>query len=88
MHLVGFTIEIVSENMVLRGPFGPKREIVLSPVVQRPGHKVDHSPPSSAEVKIGWTYTSVSLYAYIAGTGQISTLRVMKQGRGWGGVVR
>jgi len=59
----------VSENMVLRGTFGPKKK-VLSPVVQRPGRKVDHSPTSSAEVKNGWSYTSVPLYAYIAGTGK------------------
>jgi hypothetical protein len=26
--------------------------------VKRPGREADHSPPSSAEVKNGWSYTS------------------------------
>jgi hypothetical protein len=30
----------------------------LSPGVKRPGHEVDHSPPTSAEVKKVWIYTS------------------------------
>ena len=30
----------------------------LSPGVKRPGRKVDYSPPSSAEVKNEWSYTS------------------------------
>jgi hypothetical protein len=30
----------------------------LSPQVKRPGREVDHSPPSSAEVKNAWGYTS------------------------------
>jgi len=27
--------------------------------VKRPGREVDHSPPSSAEVKKAWSYTSI-----------------------------
>jgi hypothetical protein len=27
-------------------------------VVERPGREPDHSPPSSAEVKNAWSYTS------------------------------
>jgi hypothetical protein len=30
----------------------------LSPGLQRPGHEADHSPPTSAEVKKMWSYTS------------------------------
>jgi hypothetical protein len=30
----------------------------LSLGVKRPGHEADHSPPSSAEVKNAWSYTS------------------------------
>jgi hypothetical protein len=30
----------------------------LSLGVKRPGREADHSPPSSAEVKIAWSYTS------------------------------
>jgi len=29
--------------------------------VKRPGRVVEHSPPSSAEVKNAWRYTSTSL---------------------------
>jgi hypothetical protein len=31
---------------------------VLALGVKRPGHEADHSPPSSAEVKNVWSYTS------------------------------
>jgi hypothetical protein len=31
---------------------------VLSQQVKRLGHKLNHSPPSSAEVKNEWSYTS------------------------------
>jgi hypothetical protein len=34
--------------------------------VKRPGHAADHSPPSSAEVKNAWSYTSTPLYAFMA----------------------
>jgi hypothetical protein len=30
----------------------------LSPEVKRPGREADHSPPSSAQVKNAWNYTS------------------------------
>jgi hypothetical protein len=32
----------------------------LSLGVKRPGHEADHSPPSSAEVKNAWNYTSTA----------------------------
>jgi hypothetical protein len=31
---------------------------VLSPGIKRPWRKADHTPPSSAEVKNAWSYTS------------------------------
>jgi hypothetical protein len=31
---------------------------VLSPEVKRPGRETDHSPPSNAEVRNAWRYTS------------------------------
>jgi hypothetical protein len=34
--------------------------------VKRPGREADHSPPPSAEVKNAWSYTSTSLYAFMA----------------------
>jgi hypothetical protein len=37
----------------------------LSPGVQRPGSEADHSPPSSAEVKNAWSYTSTPKYFFI-----------------------
>jgi hypothetical protein len=38
----------------------------LSPVVKRPGREVDHSPPTSAEVKQMGIYTSTPLYVFMA----------------------
>jgi hypothetical protein len=32
--------------------------------VKRPGHKADHSPPSSAEIKNAWGYTSTSPHTF------------------------
>jgi hypothetical protein len=37
----------------------------LTPGAQQPGHKADHSLPSSAEVKNMWSYTSIPLYVFI-----------------------
>jgi hypothetical protein len=34
--------------------------------VKRPGRESDHSPPSSAEVKNTWSYTSASQYVFMA----------------------
>jgi hypothetical protein len=34
----------------------------FSPVVKRPGREANHSPPTSAEVKDTWIYTSIPLY--------------------------
>jgi hypothetical protein len=34
--------------------------VALYPGLRRPGHEADHSPPSSAEVKDAWRYTSIS----------------------------
>jgi hypothetical protein len=38
----------------------------LSPGVKRPGYEADHSPPTSAEVKNTWIYTSTPPYALMA----------------------
>jgi hypothetical protein len=37
----------------------------LSPWVKRPGRESDDSPPTSAEVKKTWVYTSPSPYAFM-----------------------
>jgi len=34
--------------------------------VKRPGSEAHHSPPSGAEVKNAWSYTSTPLYAFLA----------------------
>jgi hypothetical protein len=36
------------------------------PGVMRPGREADHSPPTSAEVKKMWIYTSTPSYAFMA----------------------
>jgi hypothetical protein len=38
----------------------------LSLGVKWPGREADHSPPSSAEVKNEWSYTSTPQYAFVA----------------------
>jgi hypothetical protein len=37
----------------------------LSPEVRQPGYEADHSPPSSAEVKKTWLYTSTPPYVFM-----------------------
>jgi hypothetical protein len=34
--------------------------------VKRPGHEADHSPPSSADVKNAWSYTSTPQYVFMS----------------------
>jgi hypothetical protein len=34
--------------------------------INRPGREADHSPPTSAEVKTTWMYTSTPLYVFMA----------------------
>jgi hypothetical protein len=38
----------------------------LSPELKRPGREADHSPPTSAQVKKTWTYTSTPPYLFMA----------------------
>jgi hypothetical protein len=51
------------------GPIQPPIEWVpgaLSLGVKRPGREADHSPPTSAEVKKTWIYTSTPPYVFMA----------------------
>jgi hypothetical protein len=51
------------------GPTQPPIQWVpgaLSPGVKRPGREDDHSPPTSAEVKNTWIYTSTPPYVFMA----------------------
>jgi hypothetical protein len=38
----------------------------ISPELKRPGREAGHSPPTSAEVKKMWTYTSTPPYVFMA----------------------
>jgi hypothetical protein len=57
---------------VFRSDLGPTRPPIqwvpgaLSPRIKRPRCKGDHSPPSSAEVKNAWSYTSITPYVFMA----------------------
>jgi hypothetical protein len=35
-------------------------------LIQQPGREVDHSPPTTAEVKNKWIYTSTPPYVFMA----------------------
>jgi hypothetical protein len=51
------------------GPTQPPIQWVmgtLSPEVKRQGREADHSPPSNAEVKKMWIYTSTTPYVFMA----------------------
>jgi hypothetical protein len=51
------------------GPTQPPIQWVpgfLSLGVKRPGREADHSPPSSADVKNAWSYTSTPQYVFMA----------------------
>jgi len=37
----------------------------IGTAVFSPGHEANHSPPSSAEVKKAWSYTSTSSYVFM-----------------------
>jgi hypothetical protein len=38
---------------------------ILSPRLKWLGYEADHSPPSSAEVKKEWSFTSTTLYTFM-----------------------
>jgi hypothetical protein len=40
--------------------------VALSPGVKRSGREAEHSPPTSAEAKNTWIYTSSPPYAFMA----------------------
>jgi hypothetical protein len=51
------------------GPTQPPIQWVrgaLSLGIKRPGCEADHSPPSSAEIKNAWSYTSTPQYVFMA----------------------
>jgi hypothetical protein len=38
----------------------------FSPELKRPGREANHTPPTSAQVKKTWTYTSTAPYVFMA----------------------
>jgi hypothetical protein len=76
MTSLGFSCEAGSEPEFngeqefrpVLGPTQPPMQWVpgpLSPTIKRPGREDDHSPPTSAEVKNKWIYTSTPLYVFM-----------------------
>ena len=45
-----------------------KRAECFLPGVKRPGHEVEHSSPTSAEIKNAWVYTSTPLHVFLGCT--------------------
>jgi hypothetical protein len=74
----GVGVRVPVESRIFSSPDRPDRLLrstqppiqwvpgALSPGVKRPGRGVDHSPPTSAEVKKMWIYTSTPTYAFMA----------------------
>jgi hypothetical protein len=58
----------VSSRSALGSTYPPIQWVpaALSSGVKRPGREADNSPPTSAEVKKTWTYTSTPTYAFMA----------------------
>jgi hypothetical protein len=50
-------------------------EAFFFPEVKRPGREGDNSPPSNAEVKNKWSFTSTPPYALMACTGTTLPLK-------------
>jgi hypothetical protein len=65
-------VKNISFSMSSRPALGPTHHPIqcvsgtLSPGVKRPGCEADHSPPTNAEVKKIWIYTSTPPYASMA----------------------
>jgi hypothetical protein len=65
-------LEILHFTTASRPALGPTQppiqwvSVTLSLVVKRPRREADHSPPSNAEVKNAWSYTSTPQYAFMA----------------------
>jgi hypothetical protein len=56
----------VQNGSVAHSASYPMGSGALSLRVKRPGREADHSPPSSADVKNPWSYTSTSRYVFMA----------------------
>jgi hypothetical protein len=56
---------VLNKFYVIQPPIQRLPEAVF-PGVKRPGREADHSPPSSAEVKNAWSYTSTLPFVFMA----------------------
>jgi hypothetical protein len=56
----------ISSRLVLGHTHPPIQWVPWAPGVKQPGRKADHLPPTSAEVKKTWIYTSNPPYALMA----------------------
>jgi hypothetical protein len=66
---VGQEFSLLHVVQMALGPIQPSIEWVqwsLSQGVKRPGREDDHSPPTIAEVKKTWVYTSTPPYVFMA----------------------
>jgi hypothetical protein len=65
--IIRLAVHFIARNMV---PYKKGRiQWVPGPLslgIKRPGREADHSPPSSAEVKNTWSYTSTPQYVLVA----------------------
>jgi hypothetical protein len=61
-----YLLQVVQTGSGVHPTSYPINTGALSPGVKRQGREADHSPPTSAEVKKMWTYTSTPPYAFMA----------------------
>jgi hypothetical protein len=68
MALLSFFLFSKSSRPALGSTQPPMQWVLgaLSPGVKRPEREADHSPPTSAEIKRMWTYTSTTPYTFMS----------------------
>jgi hypothetical protein len=65
----GFLLLVLVSRPAALGLIQPPNQCVLGTLflkAKRPGREADHSPPSSAEVKNAWSYTSTPQHFFMA----------------------
>jgi hypothetical protein len=50
--------------------------VAFPPGIKRPGREANHSPPSSAEVKNAWNYTSTPKYVFTVYLNEALSIRM------------
>jgi hypothetical protein len=66
-EMMGIFLFATASGPALRPTQPPIQRVpgALFPGIKRPGREADHSPPSSADVKNAWNYTSTPPYAFM-----------------------